>query len=107
MRRARGDQPLLITSAPENPDAEYEHRRKRYAIMMAGRALAVILAALTYHTSLVLAIIFLVGGAILPWSAVILANDGPPKKRAKQGFVPPPHEKALPPPPPTDRIVDG
>jgi hypothetical protein len=109
MRRSRADQPLLITSAPESPDAEFEHRRKRYAIMMAARAVAVVAAALTYHFSIWLAIFFLVGGAILPWSAVILANDGPPKKRARTGFVPPGTEKALPPggQGQQDRIVDG
>ena len=107
MRHSRADRPALITSAPENPDAEYEHRRKRYAIMMALRAVAVLVAALTYHVSIWLAVACLVGGAILPWSAVILANDGPPKKRAKTGFVPPGQEKALPPGTGQDRIVDG
>ena len=107
MRRSRADHPLLITSAPQNPDEEFEHRRRRYAIMMALRAVAVVAAALTYHFSIWLAISFLVAGAILPWSAVILANEGPPKKRVRTGFVPPSEEKALPPGAGPDRIVDG
>jgi hypothetical protein len=28
-----------------------------------------------------LALGLVIGGAVLPWSAVILANDGPPKRR--------------------------
>src|SRR5262249_36898823 len=79
------------------PDDEFEHRRKRYAIMMAGRALCVIAAALTYRVSPWLAVAFVLGGAILPWSAVVLANDRPPKKRARifRRFIAP-HLPALP-----------
>ena len=80
LHRHHAEQPTLITDAPQSRDEEYEHRRKRYAIMMAGRALCVIAAALTYRISPWLAVAFVVGGAILPWSAVILANDRPPKR---------------------------
>jgi Flp pilus assembly protein TadB len=79
VRHARDDQPTLITDAPKNLDDEFEHRRKRYAIMMAARALCVIAAAVTYRVSLLLALALIVGGAVLPWCAVLLANDRPPK----------------------------
>ena len=49
--------------------------------MMASRALCVIAAALVYRESAWLALGLVIGGAVLPWSAVILANDGPPKRR--------------------------
>jgi Flp pilus assembly protein TadB len=81
MRRAHPEQPTLITSAPESNDAEFDRRRKRYALMMGLRALCVIGAALSYSHSFVLAMVFVVGGIVLPWCAVIIANDGPARKR--------------------------
>lgn len=96
MRRSRHEQPVLITTAPQSADDEYDRRRKRYAIMMAGRALAVIAAALTYKYSLALAIGFIVAGGILPWSAVIMANDRPPKKEQAVQYGAGNHERALP-----------
>lgn len=83
MRHPRDDEPVLITDAPENLDDEFDHRRKRYAIMMATRAACVIAAALTYRVSWILALALVVGGAVLPWWAVILANDRPPKKASR------------------------
>jgi hypothetical protein len=107
MRRSHDDQPALITTAHESGDEEYDRRRKRYAIMMGLRALCVLLAALTYRFSLILALAFIVGGAVLPWCAVIIANDGPPKKRTQHaGFVAPNTERALP-PGEDDRTVEG
>lgn len=81
MRRTRTDEAPLITSASASYDDEYAHRRKKYAIMMATRALCVVAAALTYRFSVWLALAFIVGGMVLPWCAVIIANDGPAKKR--------------------------
>jgi hypothetical protein len=72
---------VLITTAPESPDDEYDRRRKKYAIMMSLRALAVIAAASTYRVSIWLAMAFIVAGTVLPWCAVIIANDRPAKKR--------------------------
>jgi Flp pilus assembly protein TadB len=107
MRRSHDDQPTLITTARESGDEEFDHRRKRYAIMMALRGLFVVLAAITYHASLWLALSFIVAGAVLPWCAVILANDGPPKKRARHiGSVAPDTQPALP-AGKDDRTVDG
>jgi hypothetical protein len=105
MRHVHLDRPALITTAPESPDAEYDRRRKRYAIMMAIRALCVIAAALTYRMSIIVALVCLVGGAIIPWCAVILANDGPPKKRARVLGRVANAERQLP-AAPSDRTID-
>jgi hypothetical protein len=106
MRRTH-DQPVLITSAPESNDDEFDRRRKRYAVMMTLRALCVLGAALTYQLSMALALLFVVGGVVLPWCAVLIANDRPPKKRrARVGYVGGPAERALP-PGGSDRVVDG
>lgn len=97
---------MVITTAPESNDDEFDRRRKRYALMMAGRALCVVAAALTYHVSLILALAFILGGTVLPWCAVIIANDRPPLRRAQRGsFRGSAQEKALP--GHTDRTVDG
>jgi hypothetical protein len=96
MRRTRTDEPVLITSAPMSPDEEYDRRRKKYALLMLGRALCVVAAALTYHVSIILALGFVVGGLILPWCAVLIANDRPAKKRARRPFRGTGNERALP-----------
>jgi len=96
MRRSRSDLATIITSAPESPDDEWDRRRKRYAIMMGLRALCVLGAGLTYRYSFILAMAFVVGGLVLPWCAVLLANDRPPKKRQAKQFRGTPPERGLP-----------
>lgn len=83
MRRARADEPVLITTAAESGDDEYDRRRTKYAILMALRAIAVIAAASTYRVSIYLALGFVVAGMILPWCAVLIANDRPAKSRQR------------------------
>jgi hypothetical protein len=107
MRRRNAESPLVITTAPESNDDEYDRRRKRYALLMGLRALCVVGAAATYRLSMILALAFVVGGLVLPWCAVLIANDGPAKKRrARTGYVGPPAERALP-SGHDDRTVDG
>lgn len=108
MRRARVDPPTLITTAPVSNDDEFDRRKRKYAIMMALRAVCVVAAALTYRYSVVLALAFVVGGMLLPWCAVLIANDRPARKRQSHvGYVAPPAERALPPGKDDDRTVDG
>lgn len=98
----------MITTAPESNDDEFDRRRRRYAVMMGLRALAVIGAAATYRVSFVLAMVFVVAGLVLPWCAVIIANDGPPRKRAARVPIPEPSaERALPSGDHDSRTVDG
>ena len=97
MRRSRSDEPALITTAPENNDDEFDRRRMKYAIMMALRAVCVIAAAMTYRVSIVLALAFVVAGMVLPWCAVIIANDRPAKRRQQLTYRPDLRsERALP-----------
>ncbi len=97
MRLVHPHRAALITTAPESADEEYERRRKRYAIMMAVRGACVLAAALTYRVSIILALVCLLAGAVLPWCAVILANDGPPKRKVKDLGGLANHERRLPP----------
>ena len=74
-------QPVLITEAAVSQADQHAARKRRYAITMAIRAISLVLAALTYSYSLWLMAVFAVLGTVLPWIAVVMANDGPPKKR--------------------------
>ena len=83
------DQPALITEAPVNNDDEFDRRRKRYLVMMAIRAACIVGAATTFHFSGWLAAAFVVAALVLPWSAVLIANDRPPKQELRfRRFVP-------------------
>ena len=81
MRHSHVPEAQLITSAPESNDHEYDKRRRKYAIMMSIRGVCVIAAACTYQVSIWLALALMAGGAVLPWCAVLIANNGPVKKR--------------------------
>lgn len=78
--RSRRDEPVLITEAAPSLAEQHAARKRRYVITMAVRLVSIVLAAVCYHI-LWLAIIFAVLGTVLPWIAVVMANDGPPKKK--------------------------
>ena len=107
MRRTRGDEPVLITSAEQSKDDEFDRRRTKYAIMMALRAVCVVAAAATYRVSLGLALAFIVGGIVLPWCAVIIANDRPAKRRQRLTYRSDLRAERALPPGADERTVDG
>lgn len=97
----------MITTVPVSSDDEFEARKKKYAIMMATRALAVILAASFYRVSVPIALAFAIAGLVLPWCAVLIANDRPAKKKqARIGTIGRAPERGLP-AGDDDRTVDG
>ena len=77
---------MLITHAEPGLDEQHAARKKRYAITMGIRAVAITLAAVVYPYALWLAILFGVLGTVLPWIAVVMANDRPPKSKLFQGY---------------------
>jgi hypothetical protein len=83
----RPSQPVLITEAEPSLDDQYAARKKRYAITMGIRVVAIIAAAVVYPYALWLAIIFGILGTVLPWIAVVMANDRPPKSKLFQGYA--------------------
>jgi hypothetical protein len=98
----------VITNAPRSLDDDYDRRRRRYAVLMSIRAICVLAAGLTYRVSIWLALAFVAGGAVLPWCAVLIANDRLPIKRTvARRPVPNNVEKALPPPDERERTIDG
>ena len=83
--RARRPEPVLITEAEISVAEQHAARKRRYTITMAIRGVSVVLAAVFYQT-VWLMLLFAVLGTVLPWVAVVMANDRPPKKRvAPQG----------------------
>ena len=79
--RPRTPEPVLITEAEPSRIDQHAARKKRYAITMGIRGVCIVLAAV-FHQILWLMLVFAILGAVLPWIAVVMANDGPPKKRA-------------------------
>ena len=78
--------PVLITEAEPSLAEQHAARKKRYAITMAVRAVAITLAAVFYQSALWLAIMLAVLGTVLPWIAVVMANDRPPKHKLFRGY---------------------
>ena len=102
--------PILITDARISQEEELRRRERRYILMMGLRALCVILGAVLVMLKVPLLVVWLplcgLGMVLLPWLAVILANDRPPKdkhrlKRYRSNTAPPnalpsqPHGKVI------------
>jgi hypothetical protein len=87
--RRRVKDSVLITDAPEDPAVERRRREIRYVVMMSIRALCLVVAAVlvSVHPPLLgLWLVLCVAGMVLlPWLAVILANDRAPRSRAERG----------------------
>lgn len=97
IHRQTPDGATLITEAAPSLDDQHDLRRRKYLIMMSARIVCLLVAVLTYTISLWLAAIFIVGGAVLPWCAVLIANDRPPKKASRFArYAEPSSTKALP-----------
>lgn len=81
MKRA----PILITDARISQEEELKRRERRYILMMSLRAGCVVLAVVLVMLRVPLLAIWLplcgLGMVLLPWFAVILANDRPPKDK--------------------------
>ena len=110
--RNRRPAPVVITEAEASPAAQLRSRQIKYAVMMGIRALCLVIGAVVVSLDVPLAPLWvgicIAGMVVLPWMAVLIANDRPPKKasrfttrlRREQ-----PEQPALP-PAPEGRIVD-
>jgi hypothetical protein len=83
--RAGDSRPVVITDAAEDPEVELRRREIRYVTMMLLRVVCLVGAALIVANKPPLwglwAILCVSGTVLLPWFAVILANDAPPRSR--------------------------
>ena len=80
--RPRQPEPVLITEAEPSMAEQHAFRMKRYALTMGLRIVALLLAVVFYKI-VWLMLIFAFLGTVLPWVAVVMANDRPPKKRVR------------------------
>jgi hypothetical protein len=98
--------PVLITEARPSHAEEQAARKKRYVLTMAIRGVSLVLAAVTYQI-VWLMLIFAVLGTVLPWIAVVMANDGPPKKKLDVNrYRPPAPDRILESGSGTGRVID-
>ena len=105
--RFRKPEPALITEADWSRFDQHAARKRRYVITMTVRALSIVVAAIVYTSTHLLWLVLILAalGTVLPWIAVLMANDAPPKKRlAPQGHVARP-DRVLENRPP--KIIDG
>lgn len=116
MKRATG-RPVLITDAEKSQDEQLHSREIRYATMMGLRVVCLITGAVLVLERVPLLWLWLplciAGMVLLPWMAVLIANDRPPKQeyrlvnRFRRNTVrdePAPEPAVLPPAP--DRVID-
>lgn len=103
--RSRRPEPVLITGAAPSMTDQHAARKRRYAITMLTRTIALILAAVFYKI-VWLMIIFVILGTVLPWVAVMMANDRPPKKKTDVRSYTPPPDRMLENPARSTRIID-
>jgi uncharacterized membrane protein len=105
--RHHRDEPVLITEAEPSLDDQYHARRRKYALMMGLRALCLILAAVFYRVAWAWPILA-VAAVVLPWMAVLIANDRPAKKAVRlPRLAHPAPDRALEPPPEESRVIEG
>ena len=109
---AHDRKPVLITDAPESPEKELRRREIRYVAMMLTRAACLVVGAILVTARPPLwplwVVLCVVGMVLLPWLAVIIANDRPPKTRAerlKDSQRRRPEPTALP-PGSDDKVID-
>lgn len=86
---------VLITDAQQSRIDEHNSRRRRYALTMGLRIVCLILAAV-FHATLWVMFILVFLACVLPWAAVLIANDRPPKKAERVNrHAAPPAERTL------------
>jgi hypothetical protein len=88
------DRPVLITNAARSRGEQLRSREVRYVTMMGIRVCCIIAGAILISVRPPLLPVWLimcaVGMVLLPWMAVLIANDGPAKSRAERA-TPQPH----------------
>lgn len=82
-------QPILITDAARSQDDQLRGRQVRYIVMMSIRAVCLIVGAILVGAEAPLLWLWLplcgIGMVLIPWLAVLIANDRPPKERHRLG----------------------
>ncbi|MEP6695630.1 MAG: DUF3099 domain-containing protein [Pseudonocardiales bacterium] len=100
-KRSDRHEPVLVITGAEPSQAEQLHTRQtRYLVMMGLRLVCLLTAAVAYSLKVAWVIpICIVGMVVLPWMAVLIANDRPPRKASRLAH--------LTPAPPAERTIEG
>jgi hypothetical protein len=81
--------PILITDASRSQGDQLHSRQVRYVVMMSVRAACIIAGAILISVKAPLLWLWLplcgIGMILIPWLAVLLANDRPPKEQHRLG----------------------
>ena len=82
------ERPVLITDAARSPGDQLRSREIRYITMMSLRAVCLIIGAILISVRPPLLPVWLImcaaGMVLLPWMAVIIANDRPARSKAER-----------------------
>ncbi|MFG2055091.1 DUF3099 domain-containing protein [Micromonospora sp. NPDC048930] len=85
MKQRPAPQPILITDASRSQDDQLTSRQKRYVLMMGIRVACLVVGAILVGAKVPLLWLWLplciLGMVLIPWLAVLLANDRPPKEQ--------------------------
>ncbi|MFC4021826.1 DUF3099 domain-containing protein [Micromonospora sp. GCM10011542] len=84
MVKRQAYQPILITDASRSQNDQLTSRQRRYVVMMSIRVACLIAGAILVGVEAPLLWLWLplcgLGMVLIPWLAVLLANDRPPKE---------------------------
>jgi hypothetical protein len=94
------ERPVLITDAARSQNEQFRSRQIRYVTMMGLRAACLIAGAILISANPPLLPVWLtlcaVGMIVLPWAAVLIANDRPARSKAERAAAAAEHEKQQP-----------
>lgn len=112
MAKRRSERPILITDAARSQDDQLRSRQRRYLLMMTIRAACLVIGAVLVGTRAPLLWLWLplclLGMVLIPWLAVILANDRPPQdKHRRRAHAHPTPTETAPQALPTQRTIDA
>ena len=86
--KKQSERPVLITNAARSQEAQFRSRQIRYVSMMSIRAGCLVLGAVLVSVHPPLLAVWLglcvAGMVLLPWMAVLIANDRPAKSKAER-----------------------
>jgi len=71
---------VLITDAEASFDDEQRSRRHRYALLMTVHIIGFAAAGVLYYVAWWLGLVVMVATGVLPWIAVVAANDATPRR---------------------------
>ncbi|MGH3728060.1 MAG: DUF3099 domain-containing protein [Micromonosporaceae bacterium] len=87
----RNRRPVIITNAEPSQDEQLRSRQIRYASMMGIRIVCLIIAGVLVSVQAPMLWLWVplcvAGMVLLPWMAVLIANDRPPKQQHTLGSV--------------------